>query len=154
MNNEYNAPVILLVHTNLYAGNFERELCAFVTGVVGECEVGDREAALFRKKVGDEIADDLEDYVLKLPDDNGCYRPVALWRNADGQANTVAIFFEEWPEDHAQLLQERIQEYEAFHYLHGTWSGHRPGEGERLVIQRMELINRVVTVHDTVTVLA
>lgn len=31
----------LLVKTNCYAGNFERELCAFMTGQVGDCEVGD-----------------------------------------------------------------------------------------------------------------
>ena len=30
-----------VVRTNLYAGNFEREICAYMTGVIGECGVGD-----------------------------------------------------------------------------------------------------------------
>ena len=30
----------LVVKTNSYAGDFEREYCAYVTGQVGECEVG------------------------------------------------------------------------------------------------------------------
>lgn len=31
---------ILVADTNQYAGNFERELCAYITGQYGECSVG------------------------------------------------------------------------------------------------------------------
>lgn len=31
----------IVIKTNQYAGNFERELCAHLTGIVGECEVGE-----------------------------------------------------------------------------------------------------------------
>lgn len=33
-------PFMLVIHTNLYSGNFEREMCAYVTGAIGECRVG------------------------------------------------------------------------------------------------------------------
>ena len=31
---------MIIIDTDTYAGNFERELCAYVTGIVRDCEVG------------------------------------------------------------------------------------------------------------------
>ncbi|KKK83825.1 hypothetical protein LCGC14_2789530, partial [marine sediment metagenome] len=31
---------IFIIDTDSYAGNFEREMCAYITGRVGECGVG------------------------------------------------------------------------------------------------------------------
>lgn len=33
----------IVVETDSYAGNFEREMCAFMTGHIGECEAGLKE---------------------------------------------------------------------------------------------------------------
>lgn len=33
----------IVVETDSYAGNFEREMCAFMTGHIGKCEVGLKE---------------------------------------------------------------------------------------------------------------
>jgi len=39
-----------IIDTDQYAGNFEREMCAYLTGTVGECGVGDEFAELFSKE--------------------------------------------------------------------------------------------------------
>jgi hypothetical protein len=62
----------VIVDTNKYAGNFEREMCAYATGQVGECEVGSEE-------VDENMphAKWWEKHVIHQ-EDEGCYRPVAL----------------------------------------------------------------------------
>jgi len=62
----------VIVDTNKYAGNFEREMCAYATGQVGECGVGSEE-------VDENMphAKWWDDHVIDQ-DDEGCYRPVAL----------------------------------------------------------------------------
>jgi hypothetical protein len=62
----------VIVDTNKYAGNFEREMCAYATGQIGECGVG-----------ADEVDENMphakwwDDHVIDQ-EDEGCYRPVAL----------------------------------------------------------------------------
>lgn len=43
---------IFIIDTDSYAGNFERELTAYITGVVGGCEVGDDFAKIYIKDTG------------------------------------------------------------------------------------------------------
>jgi hypothetical protein len=74
---------VLVIDTEQYAGNFERELCAYCTGQIGECEVGDDEAKVFHEEVpADPFVDKHGDSVLEQrPDDSGspCLRPCAAW---------------------------------------------------------------------------
>ena len=67
-----------MVKTNSYAGNFEREMCGYMTGTYGECEVGCEEAESFIEKYGKSI--DTKDE----PDEHGCYRPVEIFNDNDG----------------------------------------------------------------------
>jgi len=70
---------ILILDTDKYAGNFERDLTAYATGHVGECEVGDDQAELFNEAgVSQEIIDELEDKILSIPDEHGCSRPCEI----------------------------------------------------------------------------
>ena len=57
-----------VIDTNSYAGNFERELCAYITGVIGDCEVGKRKIEY------DEI-----EGVAQVADEYACYRPCAIY---------------------------------------------------------------------------
>ena len=66
-----------VVDTNQYAGNFERAMTAFCTGIIGDCGVGEQQAEDMRaaypamhKLFGDVIA--------QLPDAHGCSRPCQL----------------------------------------------------------------------------
>lgn len=70
---------VLVFHTEQYSGNFERPLVAYVTGRVGECEVGSDEARIARRDLPVEHRLWLEEHVRLLPDDHGCHRPVFLW---------------------------------------------------------------------------
>ncbi len=80
---------IFAVKTDSYAGNFEREMCAFMTGVVGECGVGDIVAGLFAQEYPGENS--WEDKVMQVADDHGCHRPVTI------DNESVMIFLNDYP---------------------------------------------------------
>lgn len=82
---------LLVVDTDTYAGNFERELCAHLTAQVGECEVGANEADTARQTMPADALKWCEENITQEPDDHGCHRPVKIrptpgWFN-DGAGN-------------------------------------------------------------------
>jgi hypothetical protein len=101
------AKFAVVIKTDSYGGNFEREMCAHVTGHVGECEVGKEYVDTF-------VAKEFEDIIGNEPDDNGCYRPVTLGCNIKGFTNQdVVIFFEEEPtQKHIDLIKERLIDFD------------------------------------------
>lgn len=126
---------IFVVHTKNYSGNFERELCAFITGKVGECEVGDEHVPDFQENVLPVLADKFDRMIMQKPDeDNGCRRPCAIWptpgRYNNGMGGhfdvtaevterqwpayeSVAIFFSEQPtQDMIDLMKQRATQYD------------------------------------------
>jgi hypothetical protein len=68
----------LIVDTDSYAGNFERQSVAFVTGQVGECGVGRGEAKVASEELSREIAQWWRDHAEHVTDDNGCHRPAMI----------------------------------------------------------------------------
>lgn len=73
----------LIFDTDQYAGNFEREMCAYVTGVIGECGKGKHMQSHFQED-HPELVEEYEDSIFteqlnQEPDDNGCRRPVQIW---------------------------------------------------------------------------
>ena len=86
--------ILFVIDTNSYAGNFERQLCAYVTGQVGECGVGEENAGLARSEVP-AIVSQLENLVELVPDEHGCARPVSIFPNPrygnDGRGNHELI---------------------------------------------------------------
>ena len=66
-----------VVDTESYSGNFERQMCGYITGVIGECEVGSEEAAEFNNEHPGQ--NPFDDIVMQVPDEHGCRRPVAIW---------------------------------------------------------------------------
>ncbi len=113
-----------VVDTNLYAGNFEREMCAYMTGCVGECEVGDKYAALFFEdmKLDAEEQDLSENEVFlcqQIPDDHGCHRPVSIY----GNCNSLVIYFENKPtEEQIKILKERAYKFnDAYKKIYVEW---------------------------------
>ncbi len=100
------AKFAVLIETNKYAGNFEREMCAHLTGHVGECEVGD-------EFIVPEVAGLFEGVIGNEPDDNGCYRPVALGCDIKGGTNQgVVIYFDGEPTQvHLDTIKERVKSF-------------------------------------------
>jgi len=96
----------LTIKTDSYAGNFERELCAYCTGKYGDCEVGKNQAEDFINKFEDIFEEIVNPYV---PDEHGCNRPVSLNTN---DSNSLDIFFYEKPStDQLKLLKQRAEEF-------------------------------------------
>ena len=103
---------IFVIDTEQYAGNFERPMCAYITGRTGDCGVGDEEAEVFNKEMNvDEYALDNEihpfQFVIGRADEHGCSRPVTIyptptWFNnglggefRDGQESEALIHYRE-----------------------------------------------------------
>lgn len=114
---------LFVVDTASYAGSFEREMCAFVTGQIGECGVG--------REVADQANDGLlpeaqrwfGDHVVSMPDDHGCCRPVTIFstpgRWSDGMGN-------EYPDAVKPTDAEVVERYETAQKRRG---GHGKGPG-------------------------
>ena len=96
---------VLVVDTDSYAGNFERELCAYCTGQLGDCGVGEEWAELYKN----EESYDFEDIVVSAPDEHGCYRPVKLMATArffnDGMGNVYPTDEMDW-----EIVKEKYKE--------------------------------------------
>lgn len=115
----FAAPWVFIIDTDQYAGNFEREMCAYCTGTVGQCEVGGEMANLFEedfKLEADNYGEDnpFMDYIDNwVMGEDGCGRPTSIWRNPTGDNyNSVAIFFEQEPtEEHIKIMKERSQNF-------------------------------------------
>jgi len=72
-------PWVFVIDTDSYSGNFERELCAWITGRVGDCGVGEEMAEKAGKKKSDAVLEWCRDRVVDVPDDHGCCRPTSIW---------------------------------------------------------------------------
>lgn len=94
----------LIIKTDKYTGNFEREMCAYMTGHTGDCEVGDEESVEFLKEYPQKLAG-----IIKKPDEHGCFRPV------DVHAYHSLIIFFDYPiqedTDTLNLLKSRANDY-------------------------------------------
>lgn len=117
-----------VVDLDKYAGNFERELTAFCTGHVGECEVGCECAKLFYSEFSlenspfpggyDWSGEEPDNTVPQLdwvPDEHGCHRPCSIKRSPAPNAtkyNSVAIYFDQKPSDEQMaVIQARANRF-------------------------------------------
>ncbi len=91
---------ILTLETNIYTGNFERELCAYMTGQIGDCEIGEDQAdiALFEQP---EFVERMVANICQKPNEYGCRRPVECI------GNSLEIYFDEKPSDEDMMLMLR-----------------------------------------------
>ena len=122
---------VLVVDTDSYAGNFERELTAYCTGQIGECEKGSRQAQDFRDFMP-WLDNPFDDIVTQRGDDRGTMRPTAIYptpgrtNNGTGQHSdvtpdnpykypafeSVAIFFSEKPTKlMIDIIKDRATEF-------------------------------------------
>lgn len=104
----FESPYAIIIDTDSYTGNFERELCAYITGSVGECGVGESKAEDFSDEHPDSNLPDMTDNV---PDDSGCYRPVSIYNDGDSY-NSLIIFFQDAPNlEEIDLMVARTKEF-------------------------------------------
>lgn len=129
--------IVFVIDTEQYSGNFERQMCAFFTGVTGDCGVGLEYARVFKiDHKQTPIIDAFANMVKQVPDDHECYRPCSVWetpgwvndgkgnhskqymlRDGDYPANqSVAIYFEKRPTDTMiELMKIRANKFNEYH---------------------------------------
>jgi hypothetical protein len=124
-----------VVDTEDYAGNWERELCAFCTGHVGDCNVGEEGAKKFKEASDSEfirVVNEIHEKIEFRTDDSGCDRPASIWPTPgwfnDGEGKhfrvgedgkvpwpaylSGAIYFCERPSDDLMdLIKRRAREF-------------------------------------------
>ncbi|MCR4284420.1 MAG: hypothetical protein NUV97_00035, partial [archaeon] len=103
---------LFVIDTNTYAGNFERQMCAYVTGQIGECEVGEENAKFARQEIPNEVAR-LEELIESVPDEHGCHRPVSIFPTPGWFNHGMGGHFRNGQEDealtHYKLEVEKYQ---------------------------------------------
>lgn len=90
-----------VIDTDEYAGNFERQTCAYVTGVVGECDVGDSIAAKARESIPQKMLDIFDEHIKSEPDRHGCYRPCKIYPTPGFYNNGLGFAFVDGEEEQA-----------------------------------------------------
>lgn len=109
MTTNFEAPWAFVIDTTDYAGNFERELCAYITGCVGECGVGEEMAALHDEQVGDAMTESLE----WENGDDGCDRPCSIFDSKNGYRSVIIFFRKKPTKAEVERMMKRAQEYAA-----------------------------------------
>ena len=96
-----------IILTDQYTGNFERELCAYCTGVVGDCGVGEKQRTKFIVDYSEEKADEIWE-LLEQRYDEGCARPVSV-----SSPNTaLEIYFYDRPtQEVIDMIKERANKF-------------------------------------------
>ena len=161
-------PVIFVIDTNSYSGNFEREMTAYITGQVGECEVGEELADVFREEMGSNTI--LDDMCCDVPNEDDHRAPCGIWptpnryndgygRHFDGDPQlpqqgrheayeSVAIFLNKVPtEEQISIMKERAMAFCAHAWQqHGRMSEFYQAE---IIVLGFRLITREVTIIET-----
>ncbi len=96
----------IVIDTDQYAGNFERQMCAYLTGQYGDCGAG-REIALM---VSDEIKhlDWWKRHIVQVANQNGIRRPVAIHPTPGYFNNGMGGHYLDVPEEYDRAQEERI----------------------------------------------
>ena len=97
----------IVVDTNKYSGNFEREMCAFATAQVGECGVGEDEV-----DEAHQYASWWETHIQQV--DDGCWRPVAISPTPGFINDGMGGHYEDTPENRKLANEAAVQKMIAY----------------------------------------
>lgn len=112
---------VFVVDTDSYAGGFERQLCAFATGSLGDCRVGKEEAEIMQSQYPDSYQE-FADIILQVADENQVFRPNSIWPTpgyyTDGlggvytDADDPEMVLQRFLETMRQDVQKKIEYYD------------------------------------------
>ena len=104
---------VVIIDTDKYAGNFEREMCAFITGQIGECGVGDVEQSTALNELDSESIEWFQDNVAQMGDEHGCARPATIHATPGRPAyNSVGIYlYSRLPVNITNVIKKRATEF-------------------------------------------
>ena len=117
---------IFIIDTDSYAGNFERDMCAYITGMTCDCGVGEEFSKIYFDDTKDGDESRFSEYIDQRADDRGCYRPTRCWPTmgwlSDG--TDVAIRKSEWDQAKAnknwQATQVKI--YQGYYDMYAKYN--------------------------------
>ncbi|GAG53416.1 unnamed protein product, partial [marine sediment metagenome] len=112
---------LFVIDTNRYSGNFEREMCAYMTGQLQECRRGDELAEIAEKEIPEEV-EQFEEIIAWVWTEWG-RRSVDIFPNPNHKNEfggpdfcSVAIYFNSIPDlEQIMLLKERARKYSSLH---------------------------------------
>lgn len=101
---------IFVVDTNSYAGNFNREMCAYMTGMWDNETHGGEQAEIFESEVG---FDAFSELVNPQVDEYGLLSPQRLEQTPpSNKYNSVGIFLNDVPsQPEIELLKSRAKKF-------------------------------------------
>ena len=94
----------LIVDTENYAGNFEREMCAYATGQIGDCGVGRRQAGAAKEELRHLAW--WNEHIVQVPDDHGTRRPASIWPTPGWFNSGMGRHYRNTPEENVRALRE------------------------------------------------
>lgn len=95
-----------IIDTDQYSGNFERQMCAYITTLVGDCGVGEDIADEALEAASEEdhrMFKRLDWLVVSEPDEHGCSRPCSIWATPEYGNNGNGV--------HARLTVENAHKF-------------------------------------------
>jgi hypothetical protein len=99
----------IIIDTDQYAGNFERKLCAYCTGQLGECGIGEEYSQMYNLEENENLFDNVLELV---PDEYGCFRPVTICSSPSSLSTSVMIYFNEVPsEEMIKIIKDRTYKF-------------------------------------------
>ena len=110
---EFKKLIKLIVDTDQYSGNFEREMCAWVTGQIGECGAGIEEAEEQKELIVH--LNWWEENIYDVPDEHSTYRPCAIEITPGYFNNGSGLHFIDTPENRVIGKQKAIENTIAYH---------------------------------------
>jgi hypothetical protein len=94
-----------VIDCDQYAGNYEREMTAYITGCIGDCGVG---GELSKELSKDGIAlGFFDDLIINEPDENGCARPCKMWDTPGWFNEGLGGNFQDGQEEEAKAFHRK-----------------------------------------------
>ena len=125
----------IIINTDRYAGNFERELCAWCTGCLGDCEVG-------KEMVDSHIKELFEPIIGSYYDDNGTCRPVDIFDDEDGYSSLIIYFNEKPTLEQFNLIKERCNSFNEEYIKRNSFYKDSPNSWKFINIKSIRLVSK------------
>lgn len=102
----------LIIDTDSYSGNFEREITAYVFGLLGESEVGEEYVEFYKKETGDAEGDKYYEIIEMVYDDHGGNFCEIVQTDNTNETNSIMFHFNSMPtKNDIKLIKSRIYKF-------------------------------------------
>lgn len=115
---DIRVPYIVVIHTNSYSGNFEREMAGYIAGIWDGSTHGGKQANIFAEET-EGLADEyqgLPDMAGTVPRENGYGGvPVSIWATPGRLNNGFGFHYDDADGDEQEARRRAVEAIEAYH---------------------------------------